>query len=308
MGVLDQDILEMEQKSAGSNRIVVRLNRPKTLGAEAVKAIKNGTYDFKVTPCFRDASGNQIKGKTLTLKIQAVNKAITAKVKQSGSMDLAKNPGATKNFAEIRITPQNVGENYTYDNKKGLSLVGEYSDYFQIYYYTYIPGRYQIRAKENKESKLKAGQRYRLAIRFTLKLENGDTVQVQTPTFTVRPKQSVPKVTVHGNAQTLYAGNDKLTRTCGFELPEGMGYRIKSVSGGLDCNKDGKQDITLTWVKADSTDHYVSAILKLTDRDGALTVSGMKGKTYTMPVLITLEGRDGIAKDVKTNIKVTVRR
>ena len=306
--LLDQDILEMEQKSAGSNRIVVRLNRPKTLGAEAVKAIKNGTYDFKVTPCFQDASGNRVAGKTLTLKIQATNKVITAKVKQSGSPDLAKNPGAAKNFAEIRITPQNVGEDYTYDNKKGLSLVGEYSDYFQIYYYTNIPGRYQIRAKENQESKLKAGQRYRLSIRFTLKLENGDTVQVQTPTFTVCPKQSVPKVTVHGNAQTLYAGNDKLTRTCGFELPEEMGYRIKSVSGGLDCNKDGKQDITLSWVKADSTDHYVSATLKLTDRDGALTVSGMKGKTYTIPVTITLQGRDGLAKDVKTNIKVTVRR
>ena len=99
-----------------------------------------------------------------------------------------------------------------------------------------------------------------------------------------------------------------MVRTCGFELPEGMGYRVKSVSGGIDCNKDGKQDIELSWVKADTKDNYISAELKLTDRDGALTVGGMKGKTYTIPVLITLEGRDGIAKDVKTSIKVTVRR
>ena len=306
--LLDQDILEMEQESVGSNRIVVRLNRPKTLGPEAVKAIKNGTYDFKVTPCFQNASGDRIKGKTLILKIQATNKVITAKVKQSGSPDLARNPDAAKNYADIRVTLQNVGEDYTYDNKKGLSLVGEYSDYFQIHYYTNIPGRYQIRAKENKESKLKAGQRYRLAIRFTLKLENGDTVQVQTPTFSVKPKQSAPKVTVHGNAQTLFAGNDKLVRTCGFELPDGMGYRIKGISGGLDCNKDGRQDITISWVKKDSTDQYAAAELKLADRDGVLTVSGAKGKTYTIPVIITLEGRDGISKDVKTSIKVTVRR
>lgn len=311
--LLDEDILEMEQVEqidkdgkVSNNHIAVRANRAQTMKKE----IKNGTYDFKVTPCFKDASGNRIEGKTLTLKIQATNKAVTAKVKQSGSVDLSKKPDAANNCVDVWITPQNVGGDYTYDNgnAKELFLVGEYSNYFEILYYKGTPGRYRIRAKEKWESKLKAGQRYRLAICFTLNLENGDTVQVQSPTLTIRPKQSVPKVTVHGNAQTLYAGNDKLTRTCGFELPEGMGYRIKSVSGGLDCNKDGKQDITLSWVKADSKDHYASATLELTDRDGALTVSGMKGKTYTVPVSITLEGRDGISKDVKTNIKVTVRR
>ncbi len=308
--LLDEDILEMEQEGKGSNRIVVRANRAQTMKKE----FKNGAYDFKVTPCFCDASGNRIEGKTLTLKIQVTDKAVTAKVKLSGSLDLSKKPDkpegtdTVKNYVEVKTTPQNIGEDYTYDNKKGLSLVGEYSNYFQIWYYTNIPGRYQIRVKEDKESKLKAGQRYRLAICFTLNLENGDTVKVQTPTFTIRPKQSVPKVIVHGNAQTLYAGNDALVRTCGFELPEGMGYRVKSVSGGIDCNKDGKQDIELSWVKADTKDNYISAELKLTDRDGALTVGGMKGKTYTIPVLITLEGRDGIAKDVKTSIKVTVRR
>lgn len=308
--LLDEDILEMEQASKGSNRIVVRANRAQSMK----KDFKNGTYDFKVTPCFKDASGNWIKGKTLTLKIQATNKAVTAKVKLSGSLDLAKKPDkpegtdTVKNYVEVRITPQNVGDDYAYDNKYGLSLTGEYSNYFQIWYYSSIPGRYQIRIKENQESKMKAGQRYRLAIRFTLKLENGDTVQVQSPTFTIRPKQSVPKVIVHGNSQTLYAGNDALVRTCGFELPEGTGYRVKSISGGIDCNKDGKQDIALSWMKTASTDHYVSAELKLVDRDGALTVSGMKGKTYTIPVTITLEGRDGLAKDVKTSIKVIVRR
>lgn len=309
--LLDEDILEMEQVEqkdkdgkVSNNHIAVRANRAQTMKKE----IKNGAYDFKVTPCFKDASGNRIEGKTLTLKIQATNKAVTAKVKQSGSVDLSKKPDAAKNYVEVRVTPQNVGEDYTYDNAKGLSLTGEYSSYFEILYYKNIPGRYQIRARENLESKLKAGQRYRLAICFTLNLENGDTVQVQTPTLTIRPKQSVPKVIVHGNAQTLYAGNDALVRTCGFELPEGTGYRVKSISGGIDCNKDGKQDITLSWVKADSTDNYVSAKLQLTDRDGALTVSGMKGKTYTIPVTITLEGRDGLAKDVKTSIKVIVRR
>ncbi|MDE6601831.1 MAG: Ig-like domain-containing protein [Lachnospiraceae bacterium] len=309
--LLDEDILEMEQNGAGSNRIVVRLNRAQTMGQEA---IKNGTYDFRITPCFRDVSGQRIVGKTLTLKIQATNKAVTAKVKLSGSLDLSKNPkkvdgtDTVKNYVDVRTTLQNIGDNYSYNNKSGLSLVGEYSKYFSVSYFDSVPGLYRIRINKNNESKLKAGQRYRLAIRCTLKLENGETVQVLSPMFTIRPKQSVPKVTVQGNSQTLFAANDKLTRTCGFELPEGMGYRIKGLSGSIDCNRDGKEDITVSWVQKDSTEHYAAAELKLTDRDGALTVSGMKGKTYKIPVIITLQGRDGIAKDVKTSIKVTVRR
>lgn len=307
--LLDEDLLEMGQERAGSSRIVVRLNRARTMKRDA---IKNGTYDFKVTPCFRDASGNRIEGKTLTLKVQATDKAVTAKVKLSGSLDLSKKPSGTdtvKNHVDVRLTPQNIGDNYSYDNSgTGFSLVGEYSNYFSVFYVDAVPGLYRIRINKDYESKLKAGQRYRLAIRFTLKMENGDTVKVQTPTFSVKPKQSAPKVTVHGNAQTLFAGNDKLVRTCGFELPDGMGYRIKGISGGLDCNKDGRQDITISWVKKDSTEQYAAAELKLADRDGVLTVSGAKGKTYSIPVIITLEGRDGISKDVKTSIKVTVRR
>lgn len=304
--LLDEDLLEMGQECAGSSRIVVRLNRARTMKRDA---IKNGTYDFKVTPCFQDASGNRIEGKTLTLKIQATNKPVTAKVKLSGSLDLSQKPNTVKNYVEVRMTPQNIGDNYSYDNSgTGFSLVGEYSNYFSVFYVDAVPGLYRIRINKDYESRLKAGQRYRLAIRFTLKMENGDTVQVQTPTFSVKPKQSVPKVTVHGNSQTLFAGNDKLVRTCGFELPDGMGYRIKGISGGLDCNKDGKQDISISWVKKDSTDQYAAVELKLADRDGALTVSGAKGKTYNIPVTMTLEGRDGIAKDVKTSIKVTVRR
>ncbi len=303
--LLDNDVLEMEQERAGSNRIVVRVNRAQTMRQDAVK---NGTYSFKVIPCFRDASGNRVEGKALTLKVQTTDKAATAKAKLSGGLDLAKSPKVYENCVEVGITVKNMGDHYSYDNQKGISLTGEYSKYFNLFYLPSQPGLYRIRVKEGSESKLKAGQRYRLAIRCTVKRENGDTVRVQTPTFTVRPKQSVPKVTVHGNGQILFAGNDSFTRSCSFELPDGMGYRIKELSGGIDCNRDGKEDITVRWKKSGSKDHYALAELVLTDRDGALTVGGMKGKTYTVPVIITLEGRDGIAKDVNTKIKVTVRR
>ena len=50
------------------------------------------------------------------------------------------------------------------------------------------------------------------------------------------------------------------------------------------------------------------ADVRIADRDGVLTVTGAKGKTYTIPVTVQLKGRDGITKDVKTSIKVTVKR
>ncbi len=317
--LLDEDLLEIGQKSRGSSRIVVKLNRAESMKQEP---IKNGSYDFKVTPCFRDALGNRIEGKMLTLKIQATDKEVKAKVKLSGTLDLAKDPKEVSpdtihNYVDVSTTLQNLGYSHSYDNKKGLSLVGEYSDYFSLSSVDSKPGVYRIRIKETAASFpgevvygscLKAGQRYRLAVCFTLKLENGDTIKVQSQTFTIRPKQSVPKVTVHGSGQTLYAGNDGITRSCGFELPEGMGYRIKAVSGGLDCNRDGKEDITVSWENPETESHYAEAKLSLSDRDGVLTVSGISGKTYTVPVTIKLKGRDGITKDVKTSIKVIVRR
>ena len=83
-------------------------------------------------------------------------------------------------------------------------------------------------------------------------------------------------------------------------------YEIVDVDGSLDCNKDGVADIIVSssW----SSSYYCSALVEIADRDGVLTATGTKGKTYSVPVTVTLRVRDGISKDVKTTIKVTIKR
>lgn len=300
--LLSQDLLEIRQDSSRKDRIMVKINRAETMEQQPVA---NGTYPYKITPCYTDASGNTVKMKPLTLKVKVINKKITAKVKTSGSLDLTKEAGNnSSNYISIKTTFQNIGSNYTLKDYGNIRLLGEYTDYFDLRLLTGRQGEYRLRIKQ--AGKLKAGQRYKLAIRFTIEMEDGDTFTVQSQTFTVTPKQSAPKIKVYDNNQILYASADALKRTYELEVAAEGGYQIASVSGSLDCNKDGKPDIVVKHNKSNAS--RVGITVSVTDRDGVLTVTGKRGKTYTIPVTVQLKGRDGIAKDVKTNIKVTVKR
>ena len=182
-------------------------------------------------------------------------------------------------------------------------LVGEYSEYFNLYY----NARYNDqRLTIANESELKAGQKYKLAIRFTLKMREGDIFVVTGAPFTVKPKQTSAKIMVSNNNQTLYAAADAVSRNYLLRTAN-TEYKILRVEGSLDCNKDGRPDITVA-SNSSNNSSSISATVQITDRDGVLTVTGAKGKTYTIPVTVQLKGRDGITKDVKTSIKVTVKR
>ena len=299
--LLEKDLLEIRQDSSRKDRILVKINRAETMGQPPVA---NGTYPYKVTLCYTDADGNMVKMKPLTLKVKVTDKAITARVKASGKLDLTKEAGSGDNYIGLKTTFQNIGSNYTLKDVGNIRLLGEYTDYFDLRLLNGRPGEYRLRIKQN--GKLKAGQRYKLAIRFTVEMEGGDTFTVQSQSFTVTPKQSAPKIKVYGNNQTLYAAAETLYRTYELEAPAEGGYRIIRVSGGLDCDKDGKTDIVVE--HEDSGAPRVGVMVSIADRHGVLTATGQKGKTYTIPVVVELKGRDGIAKDVKTSIKVTVKR
>ena len=300
--LLEKDLLEIRQDSSRKDRIMVKINRAETMEQQPVA---NGTYPYKITPCYTDAGGNTVKMKPLTLKVKVVNKMITAKVKTLGKLDLTKEAGNnSSNYISIKTTFQNIGSNYTLKDYGNIRLLGEYTDYFDLRLLTGRPGEYRLRIKQ--AGKLKAGQHYKLAIRFTVEMEDGDIFTVQSQTFTVTPKQSAPKIKVYDNNQTLYAAADALQRTYELEVPAEGGYQIMYVSGGIDCNKDGKQDIVVKHNKSFAS--RVGITVSITDRDSVLTVTGKRGKTYTIPVTVKLMGRDGIAKDVKTSIKVTVKR
>ena len=300
--LLAEDLLEISQDSSQKNRIVVKVNRAETMNQAA---IANGTYPFKITPCYTDAYGNTVRAKTLNLKIKVTNKAVTAKVKVSGKLDLTRGIGnSSSNYISLKTTFNNIGSNYTIKNN--MRLYGEYSNYFDLRLLTNYPGQYRLRIKQ--EGKLKAGQRYKLALGYTIEMENGDTFTVRSQTFTVTPKQSQPKIRISDNNQTLYAAADTLYRTYTMEVLSEGEYTINDVSGSLDCNKDGKEDLKVYGLTRQTDSNTITFRVKIADRDGVMTVTGAKGKTYTIPVVVQLQGRDGVAKDVRTKVKVTVKR
>lgn len=300
--LLDDDLLEIRQGESDKSQIVITENRASTM---KLSAITNGSYSFTVVPCYLDADGNRISPKALSLKITVTDKEITARTKMSRSLDLTKAVDDSRingNYIRLDTTFQNIGSFY---EVKDSELVGEYSEYFNL---RYNNRRSDQRLTIANESELRAGQKYKLAIRFTLRMSNGDIFTVTGAPFTVKPKQTSAKIKVYSNNQTLYAAASEVSREYELQTPYNSDYRIIKVSGSLDCNKDGKADITVSYQNANNSRYYVFADVRIADRDGVLTVTGAKGKTYTIPVTVQLKGRDGITKDVKTSIKVTVKR
>ncbi len=298
--LLDEDLLEIRQDGSDASRIVITENRASTMKQSA---IANGTYNYIVIPCYVDADGNRIQSKKLSLKIMVTDKEITAKTKATRSLDLTKAVDdyyINGNYIRLDTTFKNIGNYFEVIDSE---LVGEYSGYFNLHYNTQY---YHQRLTIANESELKAGQKYKLAIRFTLRMSDGDTFTVTGAPFTVKPKQTSAKIRVSNNNQTLYAAADAVSRSYSL-YALGGDYRILKVEGSLDCNKDGRPDITVA-SSSSYNSSSISALVRITDRDGVLTVTGAKGRTYTIPVTVQLKGRDGITKDVKTSIKVTVKR
>lgn len=326
VGLLTDGKLEIVKTGAGDNSYHYGVG---VIQKRMEEPIAPGTYSYKITPYYKDAEGNRQALKTLILKVKVVNKAVTAKVKTKNTLDLIK-VYQDDNYISLTSTFTNIGSYYTI---KDIRLVGDYSDYFEFYDngsdYGYYTGNGALYISEDAIKKLKAGQKYRLALEYTIAMLYGDTFTVTSAAFTVTPKQSVPKVIVSNNNQTLYAGgrselsvdDESYYRLYKFSMSytykEGKDtytsyYYITGIHGGLDCNKDGEADIKVAWNywddEFDEFDGSCYARVFMEDTAAVLTTTGAKGKTYTVPVTVELMGRDGISKDVKTTIKVTVKR
>lgn len=309
--LLSDDLLEIAPDYYYGDTIYIKQNRAKTMGKSPISA---GTYSYKLTPYYKDADGKRQALNALVLKVKVVNKAVTAKTKAKGTLDLVKAADSC-NFMEYTTAFTNLGSNYTINN---IELTGEYADYFTITDSSYSGGytdNGRLKISSDGVGKLRAGQKYKLALKYTITMKNGDTFTVTGSSFTVTPKQTAPKVTVKGNNQTLYAGST-ISRSYTLETPEykykegkytysSHPYKISRVYGSIDCNKDGVADIV---VNGSGSSAICNFTVKINDRDGVLTTTGAKGKTYSIPVTVQLRGRDGISKDVKTTIKVTVKR
>lgn len=302
--LLDRDLLEITQSETYAYQITVNQNRTRTMAhTEAdipALSIKDGTYTYKVTPYYTDDQGKRKALNTVTLKVKVTSKAISAKTKTSGSLDLVQQSTTSHNY--IRLSPvfNNIGNAYYVSD---MELCGEYSEYFKLtrYEYSSLGDAYLTIADD---SKLKSGQKYKLSVKYTVHMSSGDTFTVMGAAFTVKPKQTAPKVTISNNNQVMYAAADTVNRSYTVAISSSW-YTIESVSGSLDCNKDGTPDIT---VSGNTGYYYSNLTVRISDRDGVITSTNAKGKTYSIPVVLRLRGADGISKDVKTTIKVTVKR
>lgn len=283
-------------------------------GKGTVSLLPAGTYNYKVVPYYTDMNGERKAANALTLNVKVVNKAVKAKVKTKGSLDLTRvhNTGNLQamNCIDISTAFSNIGNGYRI---KKMELAGSYSQRFTFVWKNKTPeGSLNINGYGGN---LRSGVNYKLYMRYTVEMEDGSVYQVTSDPFYVKLKHSAPKVKIIGNNQILYTSAENVSRTYQLETPQYKSTKdncyyynhyIESASGSLDCNKDGIPDIE---VKGIVTGWSYKCDLKVSikDRDGVLAVTG-KSKTYTIPVTVKLKGRDGIGKDVKTSIKVTVRR
>ncbi|MBD5445096.1 MAG: hypothetical protein HDR29_06035 [Lachnospiraceae bacterium] len=301
--LLDDDLFVL---TAERNSITVEQSQADFMGAK----IPASVYSYKITPSYKKPdTGETVTLNTMTLNIKVINKAVTAKVSPKGSLDLTYGayyyePVDKKNVA-VLVNPKfsNYGSGYSIESYK---LTGAYRDYFTLDYgwikynnkYSY---NYYIKIKDNHDtSKLKAKQAYKLAIEYKITNNNGESFVVTSNTFTIKPKQSSPKIKVKNNNQTLYAGAaGNLTRTYYLSVPDC--YTMTYIAGGLDCNKDGTNDITVA-----SGFEGNSVVVRINDRDAVLATAN--GKSYSIPLTVRLQGSDGIAKNVKITIKVKIKR
>ena len=293
--LMEKDLILLEQEG---NRIKIEQKDARTLGEPEIKA---GTYKYKLIPYYTNVlTGEKIALNAVTVSVKIVTKPVTAKVSASGTIDLSNGTNydvwAKKNVVWVDPKWTNLSDG---DNITSWRLVGEYSRYFMLA----RDGHWYVAVSGEGLGKLRSGQAYKLAVEYTITSSCGETYTVISNTFTIKPKQTNPKITISGDKQTMYAAANDISRIYTISLPDY--YTILGAYGSLDCNKDGKADIEVT---TESIEYGTEATLKVEIIDRAGAVSAKNGKTYTIPVAIKLEGRDGVAKDAVVNIKVIVKR
>lgn len=282
----------------------VKLNHLKALNK---KMNKDTTYSFDVKPVFvNPVSGKEVTGKACVLKVKTTSKAPAVNVSTSGSIDLAKYPMMDswefyKNSIKLKYSFANVNSNYEVISRE---VVGDYAKYFEIWW-SDVTQSFHLVPKRGMEGKLKAGFVYNIQFKCTLKMKDGVTTEVVSKPYKLKLKQSSVGVKIAPKSQIIYLSNEKVTRVYEATLTNGY-YRIDSITGSLDVNKDGKADFVIENVSKKSGDKAADITIKLVDRDAVSTT--IKGKNYTIPLEVMVTGADGVTKNIKTSVTVTVKK
>ncbi len=306
--LLDKELLNIYMdKANGYTDLAVSLNYAKAMGSSPIKP---GSYKFKLTPYYGDMELNSV---TLTVKV--IDKEATVNVKAKGTIDLLKLNYYGDDYEaysnnSIVVTPTFKNLDSSYD-VIGAELEGAYKDLFEIRDY-YSHG--VLRIVPSSFGKLKAGKSYQLSVAYTVKDvygEGGETITVRSNTFTVKPKQSVPKVTSSVKQLALYAcaeGENKAERMYLY-VPHNNKkgyYAIQGASGSLDVNKDGRADLMVKTLSTDKSSGRAQIAVYVLDADAVKATT--KGVAYKIPVTVRCVGRDGVSKDASATVSVVVKK
>ena len=302
--ILDQSLINIAYMNA---RLEISLNYAKAMGGNQIKP---GSYKFKLTPYHGDMELNSV-----TLAVKIIDKEATVKVSAKGSVDLLKLDWSgdyydvsCNNF--ITVTPmfKNLDSSYSVSDAK---LEGAYENLFRIYT-RYSDGRLII--VPSSVGQLKAGKSYQLSVTYTVKDaygEGGETITVTSNTFTIKPKQSVPKVTASAKQLALYAcakgeaKAEKMYLYVPHNYKQGY-YAIQNASGSLDVNKDGKADLMVKTLSTSRSSGQAQLAVYVLDADAVKATA--KGVSYKIPVTVKCVGRDGVSKDASTTVSVVVKK
>lgn len=302
--ILDQSLINIDYMNA---RLTVSLNYANAMG---ISKIKPGSYKYKLTPYYGDAELNSV-----TLSVKIIDKEATVKVKAKGTIDLLKlnwdgngYDNYSNNSVIVTSTFKNLDSSY---QVMDAQLEGAYKDMFRIG--EWLSGG-SFRIVPSSVGQLKAGKSYSLSITYTVRDvygEGGETITLQSNTFTIKPKQSVPKVTTSVKQLRLYAcakGEDKAERMYLYvphEYKKGY-YAIQNASGSLDVNKDGKADLMVKTLSISKSSGRAEIAVYVQDADAVKATA--KGVAYKIPVTVRCVGRDGVSKDATVNISVVVKK
>ena len=306
--LLDQGMINIDYRpDAWQPHMSVTLNYAKAMGGSRLKP---GSYKYKVTPYYGDM---QLNGVTLTVKI--IDKEASVKVKTKGAIDLLKlswygtqydhldSPGVT-----VTPTFRNMDSAYRVVR---ADLCGAYKDLFKI---VKTESNGVLKILPSCVGKLKAGKRYTLSVTYTVCDERGgigEYITVSSNTFSIKPKQSVPKVTSSVKQLTLYASAAGASRgeTATLSVPKSSRqgyYAIADASGLLDVNKDGKPDLIVTTMSISPMGGDVDVKVYVQDADAVKATA--KGVNYKIPVTVKCVGRDGTSRDAVATVSVLVKK
>lgn len=302
--ILDQSLINIDYMNA---RLTVSLNYANAMG---ISKIKPGSYKYKLTPYYSDTELNSV-----TLSVKIIDKEAAVKVKAKGAIDLLKlnrDGNGYDNYSNnsVIVTPtfKNLDSSY---QVMDAQLEGAYKDMFRIS--EWLSGG-RLRIVPSSVGQLKAGKSYSLSITYIVRDmygEGGETITLQSGTFTIKPKQSVPKVTTSVKQLSLYAcakGEDKAERMYLYvphEYKKGY-YAIQNASGSLDVNKDGKADLRVETISTGKSSGSAQIAVYIQDADAVKATA--KGVAYKIPVTVRCVGRDGVSKDATVNISVVVKK